>query len=118
MGRNREESWTLQIRGFAAQAFVGIREVEKVMRQKVTIDVDVVLAAPGEGEDPMTDYDDVLRFLRIICDQERFGLLEHLADRVAKMLKDEFGAHRVRVRCAKPKVHADVEEVRVVLERG
>ena len=116
MNQASKESLVLRISGFTARAYVGIREVERSCRQAVVVDIETPVDPPADGA-PKVDYDDICAALRKIFEDERFGLLEEVAARVGAMLRDDFGVDRYTVSCGKPKVHPDVESVRVVCSR-
>ena len=56
------------------------------------------------------------RLLRLLA-EHRMTLLEALAEKIASIAIDEFGADRVRVRVAKPRKFDDVDAVGVQIER-
>lgn len=107
---------TLRMRGFSAQARVGVTEVEKACPQKVVIDVDIPLDE-YRGGPPQVDYDDACEALRSLLAGRQFGLLEELANAVGSLLEERFGVRRYRVACSKPRVHRDVDDIWLVLER-
>ncbi len=108
----------MHIRDFSALAFIGIKEVEKLCRQKVVVNIEIALPDKSDGETPpRIDYDEVCEALREVFREEKFGLLEQLASRLGSLLEERFGTRRYTVSCAKPNIFPDVESVEVVLKR-
>ena len=83
-------------------------------------------APPGGGEDaagrqagkPAVDYALLIRRLRALARNERFILLEDLAAEIAALIFAEFpAAGAVKIRCAKPRLFADVAAAGVEIKR-
>ena len=55
--------------------------------------------------------------LRVLLREHRFQLLEALAEAIADILLQEFGARWVRVKVVKPRKFDDVQAVGVQIER-
>jgi len=64
------------------------------------------------------DYAVVVARLRTELEARRFGLVEELAEFIARLLLDEFGSPRVRVSIAKLGILKDVGRVGVTIERA
>ena len=64
------------------------------------------------------DYGVVVRNIRTLLAGERFGLVESLADRVARMILAEFHAPRVKVSVTKLGVLKEAKRVGVCIERS
>ena len=86
-----------------------------VMRSRVTS-----TRSAGQSDEigDTIDYAQVVERLRSELGQRHFLLLERLAEYVASLLLDEFGAIWVRVSVAKLGVLRDVRRVGVTIERG
>lgn len=109
------------IEGFRGQTVIGIHDNELHHPQPLTIDVCAgVPRAPACDTDCITDTIDYgalrLRLERLLR-EHRVRLLEALAEQVARIAIDEFHAHWVRVRIAKPRKFEDTEAVGVMIER-
>ncbi len=109
------------IEGFAGSTVIGIHESELHLPQTILIDVCAGLArVPACDTDRIADTLDygALRLrLRRLMSEHGVQLLEALAERVAHIALDEFGARWVRVRVAKPHKFDDTAAVGVVIER-
>ena len=109
------------IEGFAGSTVIGIHESELHLPQTVLIDVCAGLPrVPACDTDRIADTLDYgalrLRLQRLMS-EHGVQLLEALAERVAHIALDEFGARWVRVRVAKPRKFDDTAAVGVVIER-
>jgi len=101
---------------------IGIYPREKCIAQTVEISLQIGTKTTGAGasddiEDTI-DYAVVVGRLRSELAQRHFNLLEKLAEYVASLLLDDFGARWVRVSIAKIGVMRDVRRVGVSIERG
>jgi dihydroneopterin aldolase len=99
---------------------VGLYPWEQLAPQ--TLQIDLVIGLPGHGPRAALrdtiDYGAVVERLRTWTSTERFDLLEVLAERIAAIVLDEFGAPWVRVSVQKLALIRGVRQVGVVLERG
>jgi dihydroneopterin aldolase len=109
------------IEGFAGRTVIGIHESELHLPQTVLIDVCAGLArVPACDTDRIADtldYGELRLRLQRLMAEHGVQLLEALAERVAHIALDEFGARWVRVRVAKPRKFDDTDAVGVVIER-
>lgn len=108
------------IEGLQAEALVGIYPRERVAPQVVEIDLSFALPATPARRDDIADtidYDAVVKRIRESLCAEQFNLLETMAEFIANLLLDEFGAPWVRVSIAKPRVLDNVGRVGVFIER-
>jgi|GEM_PF-92905 len=109
------------IEGFEGETVVGINKDEVNIPQ--TVRIDVVAGRPGLGacvtdkiSDTM-DYGEVHAELKKLLTSHHARMLEALAEAIANLLLDRFGAHWVRVVLAKPRKFDDVAAVGVAIER-
>lgn len=109
------------IEGFAGSTVIGIHESELHVAQTVLIDVCAGLPrVPACDTDRIADtldYGELRLRLQRLMAEHGVQLLEALAERVAHIALDEFGARWVRVRVAKPRKFDDTAAVGVVIER-
>jgi 7,8-dihydroneopterin aldolase/epimerase/oxygenase len=101
---------------------VGIYPREKAMPQTVEISLQIgTLTAEASASDELgdtIDYAQVVECLRSELASRHFNLLEKLAEFVATLLLEKFGALWVRVSVAKLGMMRGVRRVGVVIERG
>jgi 7,8-dihydroneopterin aldolase/epimerase/oxygenase len=112
---------TIFVRELRLEAWIGLYRHEKLAPQ--TIEVDLEIGVPGDAvfrsgrvQDTI-DYGVAVERIRALLADERFGLVESLAERIARLLIDEFGAPRVKVSIAKLGVLRDARRVGVTIER-
>ena len=109
------------IEGLTGDTVIGIHESELHRPQPVVIDLHAGLPRAGACDTDRIadtiDYSVVCERLRRLLREHRLQLLEALAERVAEILLDEFGAAWVRVKVVKPAKFADVQAVGVQIER-
>lgn len=109
------------IEGLRGETVIGIHESELHAAQPVTIDVCAgvprLLACETDCIADTLDYGELRERLHGLLREHRVQLLEALAERVARIALDEFQAHWVRVRIAKPHKFDDTEAVGVAIER-
>jgi len=109
------------IEGFAGSTVIGIHESELHLPQTVLIDVCAglprVAACATDRIADTLDYGELRLRLRRLMSEHGVQLLEALAERVAQIALEEFGARWVRVRVAKPRKFDDTAAVGVVIER-
>ena len=112
---------SILIRDLRVDALIGIHKRERHVQQTVSIDLDIGL--PGDAvfaSDRVADtidYEQVTLAIRRLAASEQFRLVETLADRVARLLLEDFDAPWVRVSVAKIGILANVRFVGVAIER-
>jgi dihydroneopterin aldolase len=110
------------LREIKLEAKVGIYRRERVTSQPIELDLDIALPSDavfrsGKVSDTI-DYAVVVGRLREELAERRFGLVEELAEFIARLLIDEFHAPWVRVSVAKLGILKGVKHVGVTIERG
>jgi dihydroneopterin aldolase len=109
------------IEGFEGETIIGIHQGEFDTPQPLRIDIVAgTPPTPASHTDEIADtidYSRVLEALRALMAHHGVKLLEALAERIARLLLDDFGAHWVRVRVVKPRKFADTDAVGVTIER-
>jgi dihydroneopterin aldolase len=105
-----------------ATTLIGIYPREQAMPQTVEISLQIgtSTASAGASDDigDTIDYARVVERLRAELAARHFKLLERLAEYVATLLLEDFGATWVRVSIAKLGMMRGVARVGVVIERG
>ncbi len=91
----------IELRGLLASAICGALPEEQVRAQpiEVDLDVDVDLVAAGASDDlaDTVDYGALCDLVARVLTQERFVLLERLAERIAQEALADVRVHRVEV---------------------
>jgi len=109
------------IEGLQLQTVIGIHDSELHEPQPLVIDlcagIPRVLACDTDCIADTIDYGVLRERLHRLLQEHRVRLLEALAEQVARITIDEFHAHWVRVRIAKPRKFEDTAAVGVMIER-
>ena len=109
------------IEGFVAQTVIGIDKNELHERQPVQMDLAIgvpsLRACVTDCIDDTVNYAAVRAEVHTLLATHKVQLLEALAEQIAQLLIDRFGAHWVRVKLCKPAKFDDVAAVGVVIER-
>ena len=108
------------IRDFRLQTLIGFHRRERVVPQTIRVDLEIGIGnAAVFTSDKVADcidYDKVTARIREVSSQH-VNLVETLADRIARLVLDEFGASWVKVSIAKLGILKDVALVGVSVER-
>ena len=109
------------LRDLRVEALIGIHKRERYVAQTVSIDLDIGL--PGTAvfkSDKVADtidYEKVALGIKALAASGHFRLVETLAERIARLLLDEFGAPWVKVSVAKIGILGNAKFVGVTIER-
>lgn len=109
------------IRELRLDALIGFHKRELVVPQTIRLDLEIGIANEKVFESDKVadciDYDRVATRIRELLAEGRFNLVEAAADRVARLVLEEFGAARVKVSIAKLGILRDAGLVGVTVER-
>ena len=112
---------TIFIRELRLSAWVGVHPHEKMAPQ--TVELDIEIGVPGEtvfstGRVRDTiDYSSVTESIKALLAQEHFGLVERLAERIARLVLQDFKAPWVRVSVTKLGALKEARRVGACIER-
>jgi dihydroneopterin aldolase len=109
------------IEGLQAQTVIGIHQNELHQPQPVRIDIAAglprSLACRTDRIGDTIDYSSLRSALLDLLANHKLQLLEALAEEMARLTLEDFGAHWVRVVAVKPAKFEDVAAVGVAIER-
>lgn len=109
------------IEGFTGQTVIGIHDNELHQPQPLAIDVCAgvprVRACETDCIADTIDYGELRQRIHALLQDHGVRLLEALAEQIARIAIDDFHAHWVRVRIAKPRKFEDTAAVGVMIER-
>jgi len=101
---------------------IGIWEWERRIRQTVVIDLemsaDIAKAAATDEVADTLNYKLVAKRVQEFVADSSFQLVETLAERIAAIIREEFGVAWVQVRVNKPGAIRGSKAVGVLIERG
>ncbi len=104
------------------ETVIGLWEWERKIRQTVAIDLemsaDIRKAAATDNVDDTLNYKAVAKRLQQYVGESSFRLVETLAEKIAGIVRDEFGVAWVRVKVNKPGAIRGARDVGVIIERG
>jgi len=109
------------LRDLRVEALIGIHKRERHVTQTVSIDLDIGL--PGttvfksDKVADTIDYEQVALKIRALAASGHFRLVETLAERIARLLLDDFGAPWAKISVAKIGILANAKFVGVTIER-
>ncbi len=113
---------TIVIRDLRVDVLIGIHKRERYVPQSVSIDLDIGI--PGTkvfASDKVADtidYEQVSIRIKALGASQHFRLVETFADRIAKLLVEDFKAPWVRVTASKIGILPNAKFVGVSIQRG
>ena len=109
------------IRDLRVEALIGIHRRERHAMQTLSIELEIGLPSEtvfaSDKFSDTIDYEQVALRIRALAASGHFRLVETFAERIARLLIDDFGAPRVKVSVAKMGILANARYVGVTLER-
>ena len=109
------------LHGLKAETLIGVYDWEREHPQTLLLDIDIGVTKRSAVSDSIDDtihYGLVCDSVRQSLSNQNFLLLEALAEHVAELILQDFGALNVRVRVVKPGILPNVREVGVEIERS
>ena len=101
---------------------IGIWDWERKIRQTVIVDLemaaDIARAAATDDVADTLNYKSVAKRIQGFVGESSFQLVETLAERIAGIVRDEFGVAWVKVTVHKPGAIRGSKDVGVMIERG
>jgi 7,8-dihydroneopterin aldolase/epimerase/oxygenase len=109
------------VRGLATECVIGFVDWERRVRQKVVFDIefaaDCARAAQRDEVSDTLDYRKVVKRVLAFVEASECHLVETLAERVARVILDEFEVGWVRIALSKPGAFRESRDVGVIVER-
>ena len=113
---------TIFVTDLRIEAIVGIWDWERALPQTVSLDLematDIRPAAESDHIDATLDYRAVSKRVTAFVQESKFQLVETMAERIATLVREEFGVAWVRVTVRKPGAVRGSRDVGVAIERG
>lgn len=110
------------LRALHIETVIGIYDWERNIRQTVVLDLematDIRKAAATDDIADTLDYGAVAKRVTAFVEQSEFFLVETLAERVVRIILDEFGVPWVRLALNKKGALGGAIDVGIVIERG
>ena len=112
---------TIFISELRLDILIGVYDWERQVPQAVQFDIELGIpgrrAAHSDRLEDTIDYAAVTRRIEASLRENHFGLLERVAEHIAKLIDREFGAPWVKVTIAKPGAIPAARDVGVIIER-
>jgi len=104
------------------ETIIGIYDWERTQRQSVSLDVematDIATAAATDDIEATLNYKAVSKRIEQFIADSDFLLVETLAERVAELIRTEFGVPWLRLTLHKPGALSNSTDVGIRIERG
>ena len=101
---------------------IGVYDWEQDIEQKLVLDIEMgwnnKRASMSDNVEHCLDYAKVSQAILAHVGNNKFGLVERVAEEVAQLLLTQFDSPWVRIKVAKPGAVARAKQVGVVIERG
>ena len=112
----------LFLREFKLDTIIGIYDWERKIPQTIQLDVEIGLpnsrACDTDNVEDTIDYAKIVARIQETLAAKPFSLVEALAEHVAQLIRNEFGAPWVKVSVAKLGLIRGIKQLGVVIERG
>jgi dihydroneopterin aldolase len=109
------------IRDLRVEALIGIHRRERHVRQTLSLDLEIGLPGTAVFKSDKVgdtiDYEQVALKIHGLAASGRFRLVETLAERIARLLLDDFGAPWAKISVAKIGILPNAKFVGVTIER-
>jgi dihydroneopterin aldolase len=110
------------LRDLRIDASIGIHKRERHVRQTLSIDLDIGLPSEAVFRSDRVadtiDYEQVALRIAALAGSGHWRLVETLAERIARLLLEDFGAPWAKVSVAKIGILPNAKFVGVTIERG
>ena len=113
---------TIFITDLRVEMLIGVYDWERRVPQTVQLDLEIGIPDGGRPRSDRIretiDYAKVIQRIQVSLKEERFLLVERLAEHLAALVMTEFKAPWVRIGVSKLAVEKDVKRVGITIERG
>ncbi|WP_159565874.1 bifunctional dihydroneopterin aldolase/7,8-dihydroneopterin epimerase [Budvicia diplopodorum] len=101
---------------------IGVYDWEQTIRQRLVFDIEMGWdnrkAAASDNVEDCLSYADVSDAVIKKVENERFALVERVAEEVADLLMQRFSIPWIKIKVSKPGAVAAAKQVGVIIERG
>lgn len=112
----------IYLHGLELSCLVGVHAHERATPRQLLLDLELACdtrsAAATDRLEHTFDYDAIAQRLRALAAIMQPALLETLAERMAELLREEFGVRWLRLRLDKPGAVPGARGIGIVIERG
>ena len=112
---------TIFLEQVAVKTILGVPEWERLQPQTIMLDIeigyDLTKSCQSDAIEDTIDYGMVVKRIRETLKENRFKLVEALAEHLCQLILQEFKAESVKVKVAKPNILAGLKALGVMIER-
>ena len=112
---------TIFLKELRVKAVIGVFEWERRVRQTVLIDLELAAdaraAAKSDALEDTLDYKTISNRIRDFAENNAFGLIETLAQKISDILLDEFNVTQAKITVSKPGAIRGSKTVGITIER-
>ncbi|GHB00346.1 dihydroneopterin aldolase [Modicisalibacter luteus] len=110
------------IEGLSVETVIGVYDWERTIRQRLELDLELATdIRPAAADDDLAqtlNYAAISERIGVFAETSRLELVETFAERLAAVLREEFGITWLRLTLRKPGAVANARAVGVSIERG
>jgi dihydroneopterin aldolase len=110
------------IKNLRVETIIGIYDWEREVKQVVSMDLemaaDIKMAARTDDIGYALNYKSISKRIIKFVQEQKFKLIESMAEEVAQIVLIEFSVPWVRLRISKPGALRGSEDVGIIIERG
>lgn len=110
------------IKNLRIETIIGIYDWEREVKQVVSMDLemaaDIKMAARTDDIGYALNYKSISKRIIKFVQEQKFKLIESMAEEVAQIVLIEFSVPWVRLRISKPGALRGSEDVGIIIERG
>ena len=110
------------IKNLRVETIIGIYDWEREVKQVVSMDLemaaDIKMAAQTDNIGYALNYKSISKRIIKFVQEQKFKLIESMAEEVAQIVLVEFSVPWVRLRISKPGALRGSEDVGIIIERG
>ena len=110
------------IKNLRIETIIGIYDWEREVKQVVSMDLemaaDIKMAARTDNIGYALNYKSISKRIIKFVQEQKFKLIESMAEEVAQIVLIEFSVPWVRLRISKPGALRGSEDVGIIIERG
>jgi dihydroneopterin aldolase len=110
------------IKNLRIETIIGIYDWEREVKQVVSMDLemaaDIKMAAQTDNIGYALNYKSISKRIIKFVQEQKFKLIESMAEEVAQIVLIEFSVPWVRLRISKPGALRGSEDVGIIIERG
>lgn len=110
---------TIKIEGLNIPTTIGIYAWEKQILQPVILDVELHCDVSNCNDliENTIDYEKICNLITQFVSENKFQLIEHLANQVCEQIKSKFDIAKIKLKVSKPRAIKNAQNVSVLIER-